>query len=731
MYTQCPECDVAFRVSADVLKQAAGKVRCGGCGIAFNALSYLSEEMPVAVTQVDPDTGEYTLDEPGELEADIPPKSISAEQSAALLKTLDQLAGEDIRIEDTGVEWRVLDDDETDDDDSDEPVASFAPNVAHEEMRFDDNTPLPDDFDLDALSAPASPATVAMPESEPSIEESQVDLVFGEPYEWEDLLGDLEEIAAPSPSLADPILDEMPNRELVENDPVIDFGERRASQPLDMDTQFAIQAEAMGIDLSGMHKQVELAPETEAEEIEAINEELAVETSIDEDLISAAFEVEAAARASAESKFAEELSFDDVAPEDLSRAGILDEDDYLEIITEPEPEAEPEAEADAEPEPEAEESLDELLGASLEDDLEDEFEEEDFEEEGFEEIEVEDFQPAESEEDLSAALESALDDLVDKDELVVDEFAEVNDIGEAATADVPELSVEEMTVNLLIDQELLAIASKDGDGFTSTIVQKQISNAADIPTDFGSQESAEKEAHRDIEEDAAEPEWATDDNPLMETIIMEGDMVHNDEEKARVAADRLAASASVNKLSIAREKDSGRNFEASRTGKIAAAVLLFLVLIVQVIHYSREAFATSATFQQTVAPVYRMVGSPITPAWNVKGWRFEATKGSTDDDDLVLTIYSRIGNKSEQALPYPLVHIALTDRFEEIIGSRVLDPAEYLMADADPRQAVEPGNNFDAVFKIASPSPDATGFKLNVCYRLSSGQLRCAIEDFK
>ncbi|MGI9271510.1 MAG: MJ0042-type zinc finger domain-containing protein, partial [Woeseiaceae bacterium] len=38
MYTQCPECDVAFRVTAEVLKQAAGKVRCGGCGVAFNAL---------------------------------------------------------------------------------------------------------------------------------------------------------------------------------------------------------------------------------------------------------------------------------------------------------------------------------------------------------------------------------------------------------------------------------------------------------------------------------------------------------------------------------------------------------------------------------------------------------------------------------------------------------------------------------------------------------------------
>ena len=47
MYTQCPECEIAFRVTADVLKQAAGMVRCGGCSHAFNALAFLSETMPV------------------------------------------------------------------------------------------------------------------------------------------------------------------------------------------------------------------------------------------------------------------------------------------------------------------------------------------------------------------------------------------------------------------------------------------------------------------------------------------------------------------------------------------------------------------------------------------------------------------------------------------------------------------------------------------------------------
>ena len=46
MYTQCPDCSLIFRVTADVLKQAAGMVRCGGCSNTFNALEYLSESQP-------------------------------------------------------------------------------------------------------------------------------------------------------------------------------------------------------------------------------------------------------------------------------------------------------------------------------------------------------------------------------------------------------------------------------------------------------------------------------------------------------------------------------------------------------------------------------------------------------------------------------------------------------------------------------------------------------------
>jgi len=311
MYTQCPDCSTAFRVTAEVLKQAAGKVRCGGCGNAFNALEYLSEQMPGPKGTPEPahSLPELTPDPP-EKESDLP-QSISAEQSAALLKTLDELAGSDIRIEDTGVEWRVFDDDEDESDEmvdvgdaresiidepleaSPTPVDQFltatpndveAPEVFEEsaiepvrtpvdELRFDDNTPLPEDFDLDDEPF-VEPDTPAVEPFHPSIEdeEPQPDLSLSEPDEWEDILDEFDDLADPAPApleaelaaLHDTPVEQTDDRDeqLEDETPGETAGEKEL---LDMDTQFALQAEAMGIDLSGMHNELEESVEIEAQ----------------------------------------------------------------------------------------------------------------------------------------------------------------------------------------------------------------------------------------------------------------------------------------------------------------------------------------------------------------------------------------------------------------------------------------------------------------------------------
>ena len=48
MYTQCPDCQTRFRVTAGALRAAHGTVRCGRCGSAFDALPRLSDAVPTA-----------------------------------------------------------------------------------------------------------------------------------------------------------------------------------------------------------------------------------------------------------------------------------------------------------------------------------------------------------------------------------------------------------------------------------------------------------------------------------------------------------------------------------------------------------------------------------------------------------------------------------------------------------------------------------------------------------
>lgn len=274
---------------------------------------------------------------------------------------------------------------------------------------------------------------------------------------------------------------------------------------------------------------------------------------------------------------------------------------------------------------------------------------------------------------------------------------------------VPPLTEDEMTVNMEIDQEMMALATQD-DNFSATLVGL-------------------KSAEQLFSEHA-------DD---VETIIMEGEFVRSEIDLERLAAEnasrgQLGDSGSlVDTYALRRGKVRGgrRRHDPVSYGITAAIVVLALTLVGQIVHNSRESLATMGMFNQTVAPVYRMLGSPVIPSWDIMGWQFEVTNGNVDENEQALTIVSRIVNRADQPLPYPLIHISLTDRWEDIMGSKILEPGEYLAGDLDPSSPVLPGENFTAVITIEDPSAEATGFKLNVCYRVAPGSVRCAIEDFK
>jgi predicted Zn finger-like uncharacterized protein len=234
MYTQCPECQIAFRVTANVLQQASGNVRCGNCNHAFNALQYLSEEMPEPATVEDASTEDLSHDE-------------LTETSRRLLETLDELAGsEDVRIEDTGVEWRVLDEAAMDLGGAamDEGQAD---QTAADEPRYDDNTPLPEDFDGEPDVARAAIPQRRDEDHTPrggDLGDRQGDLALSEPEDWTDILKEVsdpdaepieveEELIAIHNELAsidDALTDEVPQLEDDEFDDTPAFGDDETEQ---------------------------------------------------------------------------------------------------------------------------------------------------------------------------------------------------------------------------------------------------------------------------------------------------------------------------------------------------------------------------------------------------------------------------------------------------------------------------------------------------------------------
>jgi predicted Zn finger-like uncharacterized protein len=680
MYTQCPDCHTAFPVTARVLQQAAGRVRCGRCGQPFNALESLSEDPP----------------ESGDTRDD----------SRSVLDALEALAGpEDIRIEDTGVEWRVIDEDDVDspeagdiqdaaeesdrsavrwyiEDDDQEPVgnhagtgdeapqqredeASLARRRAQqslrlqaggdeEELRYDDNTPLPDDFgeDVESYEPPRRRAEDFAEPRSPEFDERQVDLALGDPGEWMALLDELG-VGEGEPGPADellfavddagdtqsPELAATDNRLLEDGDEEVQADPADANYPRDIDTQFDLQALEMGIDLTGSRAFVEEDNAESALEHDGEPGELALATD------GAVGEPEPVEGESIELRLVEE------EPEELELATDTDSADDS-LATEPSRPADHAVAQDrAGDEAETGERLDKQRPA---------------------------FEGQAAGEDAEAGRDAA------------------------AHEPVP-LTDEELTVNRLIDQDLLRFA-KEQDALGSTTARMR----------------------------------SPGETPHVETIIMEGEFVRtalDGDEDDSAAPGKAGEGDAAGDLTWLESRPATQAEEIPAEPRswsaVAGVFVLGLLLLVQVVHAYRESLATNGAFERTAAPVYRLLGTPLVPNWDARGWQFQATSGSTDATGDVLSISSRMTNESSRALPYPLIYLSLTDRWEEPVGASVLEPIEYLAPDADTTTLVAPGESFDARITIRSLSPDASGFKLNVCYPADAGRLRCAIEDFR
>ena len=730
MYTQCPDCQVTFKVTAEVLQQARGRVRCGNCGEAFNALDHLSESPPVSQPLA-------------------PPDPETERKSQELLNTLNQMVGpEDIRIEDTGIEWRVVDDVAPPGDSAtgehqladDEPRtgSDTAPDqgddTPEEELRYDDNTPLPDDFedDDDEQQFVYAEATGSFEFTEPADGDVEDELDLSEPDEWTGLLDDVD------------VDEDDEDRSLTPEADTEDSAADGTETGLDaLADDSAVEdvesAETYGDETDGEADEYEFSDDEDHELEPPSDEQIALVADTDKD-VDVALDGEPESE-SGEYSFGDDTGTDDEVaddeesePESESGEYSFGDDAGTDGVVADDEEDEPEAEsgeysfsdgADATGDEHdtgsdsGEYAVDTDVGEEESDEHADDADQSEEVDDGDEltdqalesdEDELE-WAAGDSESDSSGEFERAIesaevesdDEESDDETRVFDDPVEEADDSKSAGSDDAEPDEDEqvqndiaaMTANMQIDPEVIR-AMQDGD-FDAAMRNE-------------------------------------DGNPLVETIIMEGDAVRDALEAADTGERRGIAGgdpASLLDTYISTRKPE-KTRRAPQLLMIIGSVVLTLALAGQYVHSQREDLATHPWFAGAVAPIYESMGMPVTPYWDIKGWRFEATSGSTggSNGDL-LTISSRVSNRSSQALPYPLVHVSLTDRYQEIIGSRILEPADYLAESISDGTLVSAGGNFTATITIADTSAEATGFNLNVCYPEPGNRVRCAIEDFK
>lgn len=235
-----------------------------------------------------------------------------------------------------------------------------------------------------------------------------------------------------------------------------------------------------------------------------------------------------------------------------------------------------------------------------------------------------------------------------------------------------------------------------------------------------------------------EPEETAPDEPAAEEVVLEtaaGDDAGIDprtgaytaprilipEEMRQRLAEEAAARASPAAAFGFEDKVSDRR----QLPWIAAAVLLLLVFIAQVVHTERQSLVQRAGLGPLLAQIYDAIGQPLaTPtdlgAYELRQWG--AASDPTQQGRLLLR--ASIVNRAQFAQPFPLLRLALQDRFGATLGIRDIEPADYLPGETAAK-LLGPGERADAEIRIVDPGQEAVGFEMDVCLPVDGG-VRCA-----
>jgi hypothetical protein len=167
--------------------------------------------------------------------------------------------------------------------------------------------------------------------------------------------------------------------------------------------------------------------------------------------------------------------------------------------------------------------------------------------------------------------------------------------------------------------------------------------------------------------------------------------------------------------------------EPVSSGALAAVAMLVLVLAGQLVHHARESLVDTPIVGPPVAALYRAIGAPVEPRWNLAAYEVRQWGASSDSTPGTLRLRASIVNRANRAQPYPLLRVVLEDRYGGAITRREFRPAEYLPGHASPTAPLAAGARADADLRLVDPGSEVVGFELDVCLE-RQGALVCSTD---
>ena len=251
-----------------------------------------------------------------------------------------------------------------------------------------------------------------------------------------------------------------------------------------------------------------------------------------------------------------------------------------------------------------------------------------------------------------------------------------------------------------------------------TVAHDDLDRTAEYPVIVLDEDEGEEPEEEEPEPIEIVLEAPPEPNPLENPRIL-----IPDEMRRNLAAEAAARTASP--LGSLGFEETDEEPPTRRWPWATGAAALGLLLVAQVVHSQRDELIRKPGIGPLLAGAYSLLGTEFATPMDLSAFELRQLGAANDTNASGrLLLRASLVNHANFAQPFPILRLALQDRYGTTLRVGDIAPADYLPGKEAP-SLLDAGGRADAEIHVVDPGPDAVGFEIDVCLRVEGG-VRCA-----